>query len=348
MRCSSVFALALAAPASAIVRFHCSQLVVERLDPLVSPGMIPSPHVHQIVGGNSFNATMHPEKDMPGESTCTTCQFSEDFSNYWTAVLYFRAQNGTYKRVPQLGNNQYEKANGGLTIYYMQDAIYDPAQKSKVTAFKPGFRMFIGDINARSLSEAARFRYLTYTCMDTWTQRQPETMAFPTKKCKEGVMITLRFPTCWDGKNLDSPDHMSHMSYPATGTFESGGPCPATHPVRMSQVMYEVLWDTKRFNDLDWPTDGSSPWVWSFGDATGYGNHADYVFGWKGDALQRILDTPCYFDEPACKKSGATLQRLEEMNNCRLKTVVDEDIGSDAWLDALPGGFQAQYHPGDV
>jgi hypothetical protein len=80
---------------------------------------------------------MHPEKDMPGESTCTTCQFTEDFSNYWTAVLYFRAQNGTYKRVRQLGNNQFETANGGITIYYMQDAIYDPDQKSKVTAFRP-------------------------------------------------------------------------------------------------------------------------------------------------------------------------------------------------------------------
>lgn len=71
--------LALANPIAALIRFQCSQLVVERLDPLVTPGQIPSPHVHQIVGGNSFNATMEPSKDMPGESTCTTCQFSEDF-----------------------------------------------------------------------------------------------------------------------------------------------------------------------------------------------------------------------------------------------------------------------------
>ena len=39
-------------------RFACSQLVIERLDPLVTPGSSPSPHVHQIVGGNSFNATV--------------------------------------------------------------------------------------------------------------------------------------------------------------------------------------------------------------------------------------------------------------------------------------------------
>jgi len=80
---------------------------------------------------------MDPSRDLPGESTCTTCEFAEDFSNYWTAILYFRAQNGSYKRVPQLGNNQFETARGGLTIYYMQDAIYDRGQKSKVTAFKP-------------------------------------------------------------------------------------------------------------------------------------------------------------------------------------------------------------------
>jgi hypothetical protein len=86
---------------------------------------------------DSFNASMHPTKDMPGESTCTSCQFAEDFSNYWTAILYFRAQNGTYKRVKNVGNNQFRDANGGLTVYYMQDAIYDPTQKSKVTAFKP-------------------------------------------------------------------------------------------------------------------------------------------------------------------------------------------------------------------
>lgn len=36
-----------------MLRFECSQLVIERLDPLVNPGMIPSPHVHQIVGKSS-------------------------------------------------------------------------------------------------------------------------------------------------------------------------------------------------------------------------------------------------------------------------------------------------------
>jgi hypothetical protein len=41
-----------------LLRFSCSQLVIERTDPLVNPGMNPSTHVHQIVGGNSFNVTV--------------------------------------------------------------------------------------------------------------------------------------------------------------------------------------------------------------------------------------------------------------------------------------------------
>jgi hypothetical protein len=171
-----------------MLRFECSQLVIERLDPLVNPGMIPSPHVHQIVGrlseeiidlfglalllalratfegissdhrnigrltsnsqtgGNSFNASMDPAThDLPSASTCTSCTFSEDFSNYWTAVLYFRARNGTYKRVPQYPSEGLT-GDGGITVYY----IASPDASVNVTAFRPGFRMLVGNAAADS------------------------------------------------------------------------------------------------------------------------------------------------------------------------------------------------------
>lgn len=80
-------------------------------------------------------------------------------------------------------------------------------------------------------------------------------------------MANIRFPTCWDGVNLDSANHMSHVAYPTSGTFETGGPCPPTHPVRIPQLFYEVIWDTTKFNDKSlWPEDGSQPFVWSNGD----------------------------------------------------------------------------------
>lgn len=130
---ATVAALAGDASAQAMLRFACSQLTVDRIDPLVSPGQLPSPHLHQIVGGNSFNASMTPvEFDPSAKSTCTSCTFADDFSNYWTANLYFKARNGTFKRVPQLVNTGLS-GSGGVTVYYIPP--YDG--KTKVTAFKP-------------------------------------------------------------------------------------------------------------------------------------------------------------------------------------------------------------------
>ncbi len=126
--------------AQQMMRFSCSKLTIERLDPLVSPGMEQSPHMHQVGGGNSFRANMPPvDYDPVKESTCTSCTFAEDFSNYWTANLFFKARNGSLKRVPQLVNMGL-KADGGLTVYYIPP--YDG--KTNVTAFKPvGFFDFI-------------------------------------------------------------------------------------------------------------------------------------------------------------------------------------------------------------
>jgi hypothetical protein len=71
--------------AQGMLRFACSQLVVERTDPLVHPGKRYTNHLHQIVGGNSFNITMDPIQHDPAVlSTCTSCSFVEDMSNYCT------------------------------------------------------------------------------------------------------------------------------------------------------------------------------------------------------------------------------------------------------------------------
>ncbi|KAF2257378.1 hypothetical protein BU26DRAFT_537120 [Trematosphaeria pertusa] len=328
--------LALLAPsAHALLRFSCSQLVVDRLDPLVNPGQAPSPHLHQIIGGNSFNTSMDPTVAPSDQATCTTCTFAEDFSNYWTAVMFFRAKNGTFKRIPIKGNVGFEQSSGGMTVYYTP-TLSNGAAKGAVTAFKKGFRMIVGNPQYRTEAEAKQFRQLTYTCLKDAMTRTGETLDFPKQPCPAGIMVNVRFPTCWDGKNLDSPDHMSHVAYPSSGTFENNGPCPSTHPVKVPQLFYEVIWDTTKFNDKSlWASDGSQPFVWSFGDATGYGNHGDYVFGWKGDALQKAMDTNCNINCPALKT-----QSIAQGNKCTVKRVVNEDI--DGWLTELPGGMPVQ------
>ncbi|RYO96421.1 hypothetical protein DL764_007469 [Monosporascus ibericus] len=333
MQLSLLSAAAVLAPeVSALLRFSCSQLVTERLDPLVDPGKAPSQHVHQIVGGNAFKPEM--TGDVPSQASCTTCEFADDFSNYWTAVLYFRARNGTFKRVPQMPNQGFEAADGGITIYYTPSY-----NGQKVTAFQPGFRMIVGNPTYRTREQASRYRQLTYTCLDQPGTRTGETVEMPNRPCNYGIMANIRFPTCWDGKTLDPPDHSSHVAYPESGTFESGGPCPASHPVKIPQLFYEVIWDTRQFNDRSiWPEDGSQPFVWSYGDKTGYGNHGDYVFGWKGDALQVAMDTDCYITCPQLRR-----QSFQTGNQCKVPRVINEDI--DGWLTELPGGIPVTGSP---
>jgi hypothetical protein len=132
---------ALVASVQAGLRFPCSTLTFQRLDPAAQPGAFPSAHVHHIVGGNAFNATMNG--DVGERATCTTCQMSEDFSNYWTATLYFKhPTNGSYHRVqpmpvqPLLGGS--DGAQGGLTVYYTQfDLSKDNLKQNPVKSFPP-------------------------------------------------------------------------------------------------------------------------------------------------------------------------------------------------------------------
>jgi hypothetical protein len=105
------------------------------------------------------------------------------------------------------------------------------------------------------------------------------------------------------------------------------------HPVKLPQILYETIWNTSAFIDQSmWPADGSQPFVFSTGDRTGYSWHGDYMFGWKGDSLQRAMDKFCGVDCPKLKT-----QSVEKANECSKPKVVDETV--DGWLSSLPGGM---------
>jgi hypothetical protein len=190
---------------------------------------------------------------------------------------------------------------------------------------------------------------LSYTCLQDVMTRFPETPEFPKAPCPAGIMAIHHFPACWDGKNLDSPNHQDHMYNTGKGGFVSAGACPASHPVRVPQLAFETMWNTTMFNDKSqWPADGSQPFVWSYGDSQGLGTHGDYLFGWKADALQRDMDsTPLL-------SNGLKTQTVAQANQCVIQSSVHEDIDGCRFLsslltrfnvliyrlglDALPGG----------
>jgi hypothetical protein len=133
-----------------------------------------------------------------------------------------------------------------------------------MVAGNPLLRSDSGDISATAKS---------FACLDYEGPGHPETQEFPNINCPNGLRAQVFFPSCWDGVNLDSPDHQSHVAYPI-GHYDSGT-CPEGFPVRLVSIFYEVVWHTEMFADM-WYGD-KQPFVFSSGDPTGYGQHGDFV-----------------------------------------------------------------------
>ena len=78
---------------------------------------------------------------------------------------------------------------------------------------------------------------------------------------------------------------------------------------------------------------GSQPFVLSQGDNTGYGQHGDYVFGWKNNALQTAMD-----DAKGCMGASCASLKTQAVgagNACTVSSKVHEDV--DGWMSSLPG-----------
>ncbi len=139
------------------------------------------------------------------------------------------------------------------------------------------------------------------------------------------VRQTIIFPGCWDGKNLDSPDHKTHVSYGAGSGATGGGACPSTHPVKLPQIMYELMWNTSSFMDKSiFPTDGSNPFIYSM-NRGGAAAHGDYVFGWKDNSLQLAMDKNCNLNKD-CPAAGLHAQTPEVYNACTKKQQAPESV----------------------
>ena len=70
--------------------------------------------------------------------------------------------------------------------------------------------------------------------------------------------------------------------------------------------------------------------MWSFEGTNGPGTHADYMFGWKGDALQRAMDkSECFYDGCGTLKK----QPMATANQCTVKDMVGEQTDGCTFCD---------------
>jgi hypothetical protein len=326
-----LLALSLFKPVTAFWCLPCiSPLVVERADPIISPG-IPSGHVHTIMGGNAFSFTTTYASSQT--STCSSCTVIGDFSNYWNPALYYQHPNGSFTSVPQ---------SGGATIYYLQRP--GPNETTNLTAFPAGLRMVAGDPLKRNATTDFAGQAISYACLNYNAPPTPETAGFPTTNCPDGLRAQVFFPSCWDGVNLDSPDHASHMAYPATAYND--GPCPESHPVHFISLFYEVVWNVDAFSGMWYDGENAQPFVWAQGDPTGYGLHGDFLNGWDVELLQSAVDE-CNDDSGDVEDCGVFELRSDAVaGGCSVVSEVEERV--EGWMERLPGCNVVQWGPGEA
>lgn len=154
-------------------------------------------------------------------------------------------------------------------------------------------------------------------------REMPENMA---NNCVDGLRTEVFFPSCWNGKDVDSENHRDHMRYPS---LMDDGTCPKGFETRLVSLFFETIWNVHAFAGQE------GEFMFSTGDPTGYGYHGDFMNAWDPVFLQSAIDvctSPTGLVE-ACPLFN--LQSDSEMQKCTIARTLKEDVFGP--LEELPG-----------
>ncbi|GLW13040.1 hypothetical protein Misp01_81680 [Microtetraspora sp. NBRC 13810] len=214
-------------------------------DPIIFPGLPGASHMHSFFGSTVTNAHTDVDDLVGSRSTCSP---SSDVSSYWVPTLYD-------------GDRAVEPT--GTTFYYLGEGVRDDII-ARTQPLPFGLRIVAGNARATGPSESIA----RWSCLHAGHVGASKDFV----NCPSGTMLEsyLDFPQCWNGRDLDSPDHKSHMAYPVAGA------CPSTHPVpvpKLRQVLrYPVSGDPSRFRLASGP---------------GYTMHGDFFNAWPVAEMER-------------------------------------------------------------
>ena len=214
-------------------------------DPIVFFGQPGASHDHSFVGNTGTNASSTLASLL---AAGTTCARPGDTAGYWMPTLYVGGQ---------------AVMPASAQIYYRRKTM------RHVEAFPPGFRMIAGD----SKATAPQPLRVTFWNCGVGAGVAPSS-TIPT--CPDARLNSLRlhvtFPSCWDGKNLDSANHQSHVAYPTRGR------CPSKFAHALPQISLIFRYPT---------TGDTSASLASGGQFSG---HGDFFNAWRQSDLEGLVD----------------------------------------------------------
>jgi len=213
-------------------------------DPIVFPGRPGASHAHDFFGNRSTNARS-TRRSLARRGT--TCRNPADRAAYWAPSLLAGGSEVRPERVQ---------------IYY-RAAAKDPRS---VRAHPRGLRVVAGSARARSPQER---RVTVWHCGPDANQSAGSEV--PTCPPGRQLRLRVRFPDCWNGRNLDSADHQSHMAYARMGR------CPRSHPVAVPLISLNVRY----------PIAGGPGLALSSGGI--HSAHADFFNAWTPRSLARLV-----------------------------------------------------------
>jgi hypothetical protein len=233
------------------VRPHDGRFVVECEfshsapdDPIVHPGMSGMSHQHDFFGNTDVDADSTLATLAEGD---TTCEVTDDLASYWAPALY----DGERKIEPLSSDSYYRAAEG--------------VHPEDVEPFPPGLMIVAGD----PFSEDEQPSEVVGWACGNNPRRHP---APP--DCGPGSPLRVRvtFPDCWNGDDVDSQDHRSHMAY------SGADGCPTEHPVAVPQLEFVV----------QYPFSGD-PSGLRLASGETFTAHADFFNAWEEDALAESI-----------------------------------------------------------
>jgi hypothetical protein len=209
-------------------------------DPIVYPGVKGATHHHDFFANTTTDANSTLSSLRAGG---TSCRIQGDTAGYWAPSLY---------------------ANGKLVPPTLARIYYLPGRKDNTTVQAPP-----AGLKVLAKGDNVRVRWSCVGRDDRGTaQATPPT-------CPQGQHLVehIHFPDCWDGKNLDTSDHMSNM------TFAQSRACPSSHPTPIPAIVLNI----------HYPTQGGNV-VLGFPDKP-VAAHADFFNAWDQTTLDRLVRT---------------------------------------------------------